>query len=64
MNNRHAWSTLQLLILVSAAVSPFWFMASSITDLSELKSTGIGAALLAALGGTIRLWQGMHGDSK
>lgn len=49
---------IELLIVMAATLAPFWFMASSLSDLSELKSTGIGVASSAAVLGAYRAWQG------
>ena len=43
--NKHAWTTLQLMIVGVIMVSPFWFFASDLKDLSEMKSTLIGGAM-------------------
>ena len=64
MNNRHAWSTLQLLILVSGAVAPFFFMASSLNDMSEIKSAGFGIGIATAIGGVMKHWQKVHGGGE
>lgn len=59
--NHHAWSTLQLLIVVVAAVSPFWFLAGDLADMSEAKATGLGVVIVSAVSGAMKVWQSMHG---
>ena len=61
MNNKHAWSTLQLLIILAIAVSPFWGMATNWSDMSEAKATGFGLTLAGVVGACIKGWHGMRG---
>lgn len=48
---------IELLIVMLATLSPFYFTASTLTDGSELKSTGIGLAASTAVVGAYRMWQ-------
>lgn len=60
-HHKHAWTTLQLAIVGVIMVSPFWLMASDLRDLSEAKSTGVGAALAGVAMAGAKLFEHIRG---
>ena len=52
----------ELGLVLIAAITPFFFMASDLEDMSELLSGGLGIAFVAAVVTIYRTWKG-HRES-
>lgn len=50
----HGFTGWQVVAMVAAGVSPFWFLASNLTDGSEVKATVLGAAIVGVIVAVIR----------
>jgi hypothetical protein len=48
-SRRKLWQTVQIATICGIAVSPFWIMASDLSDGSEAMATAIGAGLVATV---------------